>query len=109
MLAHQMPTRRRQPPGRYSLDRAIIEIAALRDRLGMQDKEIAHVVGISPPQFSHKMANAGRSSFTVEELGRIADLFSEKTGRLLPGWPLVSDRECLMLEGRVFSSRPTTK
>jgi transcriptional regulator with XRE-family HTH domain len=94
-----MPTkRRRSTAGRYSLDRCIIEIAAMRDARGMQDKEIAHACGISPPQFSHKMANASRSSFSVEELGRIADYFAQETGRLLPGWPFVSERECALVE-----------
>lgn len=99
-----MTKRSRGHQSRYSLDRCVLEIAAMRERLKLQDKEIAHEVGISPPQFSHKMTNAGRSSFTVEELGRIADFFAERTGRALLGWPFVPEAALAHIEGR--TTRP---
>lgn len=81
----------------------------MRDREDVQDKEIALACGISTSQFSHKMANVKKSSFSVEELGRIADFFSERTGRLLPGWPLVSERECAMVEQALRGEGPQAR
>lgn len=93
-----MPSLPDEIPSRYSLDRCVLEIAAMRDRLGLQDKDIWMELGIDQGQFSRKMANAGQSRFRVDELGAIADLFARLTGRLLPGWPFVSERECAWME-----------
>jgi hypothetical protein len=40
------------------------------------------------------------SSFTNEELGRIADFFATVTGRRLSGWPFVDETVSALLDGR---------
>jgi hypothetical protein len=81
--------RDRGPAGRYSLDDVVVEIAKLRGRLGLRDRDIYEACGISQPQWAHKMANAGKSSFSLRELGLVADFFSRQLGRPLTGWPVV--------------------
>jgi hypothetical protein len=81
---------------RYSMDRCLLEIATMRDHLGLQDKDVFLSIGMTQATFSRKMA--GVRKFTVEELGAIADYFAEQTGRTLPGWPLLSEQHCRTLE-----------
>lgn len=88
-------------PSRYRMDACVLEIAAMRDRLDLQDKDIFLSIGMRQPSFSRKMA--GVRAFTVEELGRIADYFSKVTGRELPGWPFVSDDACRIIEAHVYA------
>jgi hypothetical protein len=85
---------------RYRMDACTFEIALMRDRLGLQDKDIFMSIGMEQGTFSRKMAGVRR--FTVEELGQIADFFAEHTGRRLPGWPFVADAECRIIEARVY-------
>ena len=82
------------PFGRYSLDDVVVEIAKLRRRLGLRDRDIYEACGISQPQWAHKMANAGKSHFSLRELGLVADLFSRRLGRPLTGWPMVPLAVC---------------
>lgn len=96
--------RKPKPPSRYSMDSAIFEIASMRDRLGLQDKDIFLSVGMTQTAFSRKMAGARK--FTVEEMGRIADYFAQLTGRVLPGWPLVGDEACRIIEARTYQPDP---
>lgn len=86
---------------RYRMDAACLEIAMMRDRLGLQDKDVFMSIGMEQGTFSRKMAGVRR--FTVEELGQIADFFSAQTGRRLPGWPFVTDAECRIIESRVYA------
>lgn len=89
---------------RYRMDACLFEIAAMRDRLDLQDKDIFMSIGMEQANFSRKMSGARR--FTVEELGMIADFFAQKTGRALPGWPFLSDGECKIIESRVYGTSP---
>jgi hypothetical protein len=82
------------PLGRYSLDEVVLEIAKLRMRLGLRDRDLYEACGISQPQWAHKMANAGKSHFSLRELGLVADFFSRRLGRALTGWPVVSLAVC---------------
>jgi hypothetical protein len=77
---------------RYSLDDARFEIAKMRDHLGLQDKDVYLGIGMAQATFSRKMS--GARDFEVSELGDIADFFSRETGRALPGWPFLGEREC---------------
>lgn len=95
-------TRKPKPPSRYSMDACIFEIASMRDRLGLQDKDIFLSIRMSQTAFSRKMAGARK--FSVEELGRIADYFAQHTGRVLPGWPVLSDGTCQIIEARAYSA-----
>lgn len=94
-------TRRRAGAGRYSLDDVLFEIAAMRRKCGLQDKDIFLSIGMSQTSFSRKMA--GARDFSIEEIGRIADFFSARTSRALPGWPFVPDQVCAIIEARVYT------
>lgn len=75
----------RPPPGRYTLDRATLEIEEqLRRRGRGAQKEVALAIGLDEQAFSHKM-RGGKTRFTVEEIGRIADYWNAPRG-----WPWVS-------------------
>lgn len=87
---------------RYSMDACRFEVAAMRDRLDLQDKDIYLSIDMPQAQFSKKIT--GVLDFSVEELGQIADFFAEKTGRVLPGWPFVADAACKIIETRVYST-----
>jgi hypothetical protein len=82
------------PVGRYSLDDVVLEIAELRNRLGLRDRDIYQACHISQPQWAHKMANAGKSHFSLRELGLVADFFSRHLRRPLTGWPMVPLAVC---------------
>lgn len=88
---------------RYSKDACTLEIAAMRDRLGLQDKDIFLSIGMAQASFSRKMAGVRR--FTVEELGQIADYFAAHTGRVLPGWPFLNNETCRIIEAQVYTAR----
>ena len=90
--------RNRGPVGRYSLDAVVLEIARLREQLGLRDRDVYEACGISQPQWAHKMANAGKSHFTLRELGLVADFFSRQLHRPLPGWPVVPLAVCDEIE-----------
>jgi len=92
---------------RYRMDACILEIAALRDREGLQDKDIFLSIGMEQTTFSRKMS--GIRKFSVEELGQIADFFSAHTGRPLPGWPFISETTCAIIEARVYGPHPGTQ
>ena len=92
------------PKPRYSMDACRFEIAAMRDRLGLQDKDIYLSIGMPQAQFSKKIT--GVLEFSVEELGQVADFFSGHLGRALPGWPFVADEACRIIEARVYSVDP---
>jgi hypothetical protein len=82
------------PVGRYSLDDVVLEIAKARKRLGLRDRDIYEACGISQPQWAHKMANAGKSHFSLREIGLVADFFARRLGRPLTGWPVIPLAVC---------------
>lgn len=89
MLAVQMP--KPSPTatgGRYSMKRVSLNIEQMRTRLGLSQKECADGVGMTEATFSKKI-NLKGSSFSVPELGRIADYFAHIAGRRLPGFPFL--------------------
>jgi hypothetical protein len=79
-----MATKRR-PVGRYSTREATTEVRKAMDRSlpPILDKEMAAHLGLDAGTFSYKIRMT-KSSFTIEELGVIADFF-----RAPPGWPFV--------------------
>jgi hypothetical protein len=81
---------------RYSHDDVLFEIGTMRDHLDLQDKDIYLGIGMTQSAFSRKMTGVRR--FTVEEIGDIADFFAGVTGRVLPGWPFLSSKECAYIE-----------
>ena len=97
------------PVGRYSLDDVVLEIAKLRERLGLRDRDVYEACGISQPQWAHKMANAGKSRFTVRELGLVADFFSRKLRRPLSGWPMVPLAVCDEMEAALETAHAQGK
>lgn len=76
---------KQRPRSRYSMKRACanIELAMGRSKPQIQNKELAQAIGLSEDVFSRKLRQA-RSSFTLEELGLVADFFGAP-----PGWPMV--------------------
>lgn len=79
-----MPRLKKYKPSRYSTDRVCDEIEAALSARDLDDKEVAVAVGISQPQFSHKLRTRKGSSWRIEELGLIADFLKAP-----PGWPFV--------------------
>ena len=59
--------------------------------------QVAEAIGIARTAYSKK-CRLEASSFTNEELGRLADFFSKQTGRLLIGWPFVDETMSALLE-----------
>lgn len=79
-----MPGKRRLV-SRYSIAEATAEVrkAMGRSRPPVADKVMAAELGLNPGSFSAKI-NMTRSTFTVEEFGKVADFFDAP-----PGWPFV--------------------
>lgn len=76
----------RKPPlvkGRYDMSQILDRIEHLRHKRRLQRKDIAISVGISEAQFSKKMRQH-LSTFTLEEIGAIADVLEAP-----PGWPFL--------------------
>ena len=73
--------------GRYDLREIGARVDRKRLQVGMEVKQVCSL--LKPPidktQWSKKVRARG-SSFTVEELGQLADLFTAP-----PGWPFVSE------------------
>ena len=80
-----MATKNR-PPSRYSVAECCLRIekAMGRSRPAVLNKQLAAELDMNPGTFSHKLRNTGKSTFTVEELGLIADWFDAP-----PGWPFI--------------------
>lgn len=71
----------------------------MRVACGQTAKEVAVAVGLEPSAYSKKV-RLRDASFTLDELGRIADHFSKQTGRRLEGWPLIDEGLSAQLEPR---------
>lgn len=73
------------PISRYSMKETCLRIqkAAARSRPPLRDKEMAAAAGLTKDKYSRKI-RMSRSTFTLEELGLIADFFDAP-----PGWPVV--------------------
>ena len=69
----------------------------MRVSCGMTASAVAAAVKLTPADWSKKVRLV-QSSFTNEELGRIADFFSQVTGRPLLGWPFVDETVSALLE-----------
>ena len=78
----------RAPAGRYDPREIALRIERMRVEARVLAKEAAGACGLTEPQWSKKMTHKG-SSFSIPELGRIADYFSRVTGKRLTGWPFV--------------------
>ena len=78
--------KKNRPVSRYSLAKAClnVETAMGRSRPPVLNKELAAEMGLNEGTFSHKLRNTAKSSFTIEELGLIADWFNAPAG-----WPFV--------------------
>lgn len=59
----------------------------------------AEGAGIPRSSWSKKV-RLEESSFTNEELGRVADFFASVTGRRLVGWPFVDEAVSEMLDAK---------
>jgi hypothetical protein len=70
---------------RYSIKEATLRIekAMGRSRPPIQNKELAAAIGMAADVFSRKM-RITRSTFTLDELGAIADFFEAPEG-----WPIL--------------------
>lgn len=70
---------------RYSIKEATLRVekAMGRSRPKIQNKELAAAVGMAEDVFSRKMRRS-RSTFTLDELGAIADFFDAPVG-----WPVL--------------------
>jgi transcriptional regulator with XRE-family HTH domain len=76
-----------------------LRIERMRVTCGLSAKEVAAGLGLLPSAYSKKV-RVRDASFTLEELGRVADYVSGKTGRLLQGWPLIDEGLSALLEPR---------
>lgn len=74
--------------GRYDMREINLRVERMRVACGLLAKQVASEVGLTEAQWSKKMTLKG-SSFSIPELGRLADFFAKKTGRLLIGWPFI--------------------
>jgi hypothetical protein len=77
--------KKREHGGRYDMREIAARVDRRRKQRGVTAKELYVDLGLERWDWSKKIRNAG-SSFTVEELGRIADLLDAP-----PGWPFLSD------------------
>jgi hypothetical protein len=81
-----MPPKKKAPiASRYSIKEATLRIekAMGRSRPRVQNKELAGALGMDEGVFSRKMRQS-RSTFSLDELGAIADFFEAP-----PGWPVL--------------------
>jgi hypothetical protein len=80
-----MPPKNR-PVSRYSLQECCIRIvkAMGRSRPKVLRKRLAAELEMDEGTFSHKIRNTPKSSFTIEEIGLVADWFNAPAG-----WPFI--------------------
>lgn len=83
-----MPRQRPGRSGRYDHRVIALRIERMMTDSGLLAKQVAAEVGLSEAAWSKKM-HLNQSSFTLEELGRVADAFSRLTHRKLIGWPFI--------------------
>jgi hypothetical protein len=69
--------------GRYDMRKITAEVEQIRHRLGFSKKEAALGSGMSESQWSQKIRLV-INSFSIHELGRIADCFDAPLG-----WPFI--------------------
>lgn len=60
----------------------------MRSAAGVEWKEVYSAIGMKQSAWSRKMMDK-ESRFSLEELGAVADFFSQRVGKPLTGWPLV--------------------
>jgi hypothetical protein len=95
-----MPQPRRiQHGGRYDYRAVTLRIERMRVACGVERKELFEAVGIAQSQFSKKLTGL-RSTFSLKEMGDIADFFAARTGRALIGWPLIDAEVSDLLDAR---------
>lgn len=71
--------------GRYDLHLISARITQRRKQLGIEAKEIYAAMGLEKWDWSRKLRLDG-SSFTIEELGKIAEILYPEGGT---GWPFI--------------------
>ena len=92
-----MPKRSPVKPGRYRSEAIVKRIERMRAACHVEPKAIYDAIGMRQSAWSKKWSGSG-STFTVEELGAIADFFSTRTGTPLTGWPLVDVEVSTLLD-----------
>lgn len=85
-----MPQHGPAKEGRYDAALIARRVELMRVSCKLTAQAAAEGVGISRAAWSKKV-RLEESSFTNEELGRIADYFARLTGRKLVGWPFVDE------------------
>jgi hypothetical protein len=75
--------------GRYTIDDVQKRIERMRVACRVEPIEIYKAIGMKQSAWSKKMRSA-TSTFTVVELGAIADYFARLVDKPLTGWPLVT-------------------
>lgn len=85
-LAAMAAAKRKRPGGRYHLAEITARVEAERVRLGIPVAQIARAVGM-PREYWYKKCAMKQTTFSVEELGLIADEFQAPIG-----WPFL-DRD----------------
>lgn len=83
-----MPRRSPVTSSRYSVEDIVVRVERMRVACRVEPADIYRAIGMKQSAWSKKWRSA-TSSFTVTELGAIADYFSGLTGRALTGWPVV--------------------
>lgn len=83
-----MPRQKVGKPGRYDYRVIVLRIERMRIECGLMAKQIAADVGLSEAAWSKKMS-MNQSSFSLDELGRVAEAFAKASGKPLTGWPFV--------------------
>ncbi len=78
-------------PSRYSTVDVCQRIESMREKLGLMQKDVAAAIGALESQYSKKIRNH-LSSFTVDEIGAVAELFQAP-----PGWPFIDEESARLL------------
>ncbi len=94
-----MPQHGPAKAGRYDAALIARRVELMRVACKVTAMAAAEGSGIPRASWSKKM-RLDDSSFTNEELGRIADYFATLTGRRLIGWPFVDEAISGLLEPR---------
>jgi len=89
--------KRIQHGGRYDYRAVVLRLERMRVACGVERKVLYEATGIAQSQFSKKLE--GRlSTFSLKELGDLADFYTGRTGRSLIGWPLIDAEVSDLLE-----------
>lgn len=83
--------------GRFDLYEIVARIERRRIELGLTRTALAAAAGIDLSSYSHKVGMT-RNSFSITEIGLIADCLAAASRDPLPGWPFISEDHSRLLD-----------